>query len=235
MLWQDDNKKAGFQVDDSVVDLLFNIDCKELPVDHIYHLSQAIHQALPEHAKNNEFGVHPVHLAGSQNGWERPDESQGQNLILSKRTKLILRVRKEHQQDIIHKLQNEKLDIDGFEMTVKKAKARKLSKDSTIFSRAIVCNEEETEDETQFLKRIQQELALMGIVIKKALCGKTSQFKTPDGPVLTRSLMLADMSPEDSVKLQQSGIGPLRDMGCGIFLPHKGIAPVGESTDDEMR
>jgi len=233
MLWQEDNTKAGFEVDDSVVDLLFNIECRELPVDHIYQLSRAIHQAFPGHAEDNALGIHPVHLAGSQNGWERPDESLGQNLILSKRTKLILRVRKEHQQDIIDKLQNTILDIDGFEMTVKKPKVRKLSKDSTIFSRAIVCNETETEDEMQFLKRMQQELALMGIVIKKALCGKTSQFKTPDGPVLTRSLMLADMSPEDSVKLQQTGIGPLRDMGCGIFLPHKGIAAVGESTDDE--
>ncbi|MBT8438628.1 MAG: type I-MYXAN CRISPR-associated protein Cas6/Cmx6 [Gammaproteobacteria bacterium] len=233
MLWQEDNKKAGFDVDDSVVDLLFNIECRELPVDHIYQLSQAIHQALPGRAEDNELGVHPVHLAGSQNGWERPDESLGQNLILSKRTKLILRVRKEHQQDVVDRLHNITLDIDGFEMTVKKPKVRKLRKDSTIFSRAIVCSESETEDEMQFLNRMQQELALMGIIIKKALCGKTSQFKTPDGPVLTRSLMLADMSPEDSVKLQQTGIGPLRDMGCGIFLPHKGIEAVGESTDDE--
>ena len=232
MLWEEDNKKAGFEVDDSVVDLLFNIECRELPVDHIYKLSQAIHEALPDHTEE-DVGIHPVHLAGSQNGWERPDESLGQHLILSKRTKLILRVRKEHQQDIIDKLHNTTVDIDGFEMTIKKPKARKLSKDSTIFSRAIVCSEEETEDEMQFLKRMQQELALMGIPIKKALCGKTSQFKTPNGPVLTRSLMLADMKPEDSVKLQQTGIGPHRDMGCGIFLPHKGIDAVGESTDDE--
>ena len=229
MLWEEDNKKAAYEVDDSVIDLLFNIECRELPVDHIYSLACAIREALPDH----DIGIHPVHLAGSQNGWERPDESLGQNLILSKRTKLILRVKKEHQQDIIDRLQNAKLDIDGFEMTVKKPKTRKLSKDSTIFSRAIVCSEAESEDEMQFLKRMQTELASMGIPVKKALCGKTGQFKTPEGPVATRSLMLADMSPEDSVKLQQVGIGPHRDMGCGIFLPHKGIAAVGESTDDE--
>jgi CRISPR-associated protein Cas6 len=233
MLWQEETPKAGFEVDDSVVDVLFNIACRELPVDHIYHLSQAIRQALPGHDAHTGLGIHPIHLAGSQNGWERPDESLGQNLILSKRTKLVLRLRKEHQQDIINKLNNTKLDINGFELTIGKAKIKKLSKDSTIFSRSIVCNEQETEDEMQFLKRMQLELAGMGIVIKKALCGKTSQFKTPEGPVLTRSLMLADLSPENSVKLQQSGIGPMRDMGCGLFIPHKGIAAVGESTDDE--
>jgi CRISPR-associated protein Cas6 len=233
MLWQEDTPKAGFKVDDSVVDILFNIECRELPVDHIYHLSQAIRQALPGHNENTGLGIHPIHLAGSQNGWERPDESLGQNLILSKRTKLVLRIRKEHEQDIINKLNNTRLDINGFDLTIRKAKIKKLSKDSTIFSRSIVCDEQETEDEMQFLNRMQQELAGMGIVIKKALCGKTSHFKTPEGPVLTRSLMLAEMSPEDSVKLQQTGIGPMRDMGCGLFIPHKGIAAVGESTDDE--
>ena len=89
MLWQEDNQKPGFEVDDSVVDLLFNIECRELPVDHIYHLSKAVHEALPGH-ESTDVGIFPIHLAGSQNGWERPDESLGQHLILSKRTKLIL-------------------------------------------------------------------------------------------------------------------------------------------------
>ena len=233
MLWQEDNKKQGFQVDDSVVDLLFNIDCKELPVDHIYHLSQAIRDALPGHVEVADLAIHPIHLAGSQNGWERPDASQGQNLILSKRTKLVLRVRKEHEQDIIDHLNNKTLDIDGFQLTIKKPKIKKLSKDGTIFSRSIICTEAEAEDEMQFLKRIQIELSEMGIDIKKALCGKISTINTPDGPILTRSLMLADLPPEHSIKLQQEGIGCHQHLGCGIFIPHKGIAPVGESTDDE--
>lgn len=232
MLWQENDKKQGFEVDDSVVDLLFNIDCKELPVDHIYHLSQAIRDALPGHVEL-DVGIHPIHLAGSQNGWERPDASLGQNLILSKRTKLVLRVQKDHQQDIIDQLNNTTLDINGFELTIKKPKVKKLSKDGTIFSRSIVCNEQEAEDEMQFLKRIQIELSEMGIDIKKALCGKISTIETPEGPILTRSLMLAELPPEHSVKLQQEGIGAHQHLGCGIFIPHKGITAVGESTDDE--
>ncbi len=53
----------------------------------------------------------------------------------------------------------------------------------------------------------------------------------PDGPVHTRSLMVADLSPDQSVHLQQIGLGPGRNFGCGLFVPHKGIKPV--KADDE--
>lgn len=232
MLWEDNDKKKGFEVDDSVLDLLFNIECRELPVDHIYHLSRAIKDALPGHV-SEDLGIHPIHLAGSQNGWERPDESLGQNLILSKRTKLILRVKKEHQEEVTRLLNGKILDINGFEMKIKKPKIRKLSKEGTVFSRSIVCSENEKEDELAFMKRIQIELTELGIDIKKALCGKINPVKTPDGTIYTRSLMLAELKPEDALKIQQRGLGEHQDIGCGLFLPHKGIDAVGESTDDK--
>jgi len=232
MLWQDDKKKVDFIVDDSVMDLIFNIECKTLPVDHICALSKAIVEALPESISSTGFGLHAIHLAGSQNGWERPDENLGQNLILSKRTKLKIRCQKEHIDLISSSLIDVTLDINGFPLTIKKAKTKKLEKLDTIFSRNIVCSKAETEDEDLFLERIQKELDTIEIKITKALCGMVDQIKTPDGAIHTRSLMIADLSPENSIKIQQLGIGSHREMGCGIFIPHKGIDAVGESTDD---
>jgi hypothetical protein len=66
----------------------------------------------------------------------------------------------------------------------------------------------------------------MDIRVRKALCGKTTALAAPDGPIETRSLMLADLTPEESLRLQQQGLGPHRAMGCGLFIPHKGIAAV---------
>jgi CRISPR-associated protein Cas6 len=233
MLWQEDDNKHGFEVDDSVIDLLFSLECRELPVDHIQPLAAAIHAALDHEPELlDAVSINPVHLAGSQNGWERPDPKLGQNLILSKRTKLVLRVKKQHQQTIIGKLLDATLDIDGFRLTLRKPKVRKLSKESTVFSRAIVCEEGEAEDEMKFLTRMQRELAGKGIVIRKALCGKTSSFMSNDGELFTRSLMLAEIPADLSVKLQQEGLGNHQHLGCGIFIPHKGIAAVGEATDD---
>ncbi|MEK7716319.1 MAG: type I-MYXAN CRISPR-associated protein Cas6/Cmx6 [Pseudomonadota bacterium] len=35
--------------------------------------------------------------------------------------------------------------------------------------------------------------------------------------------MLADLAVEESVKLQQQGLGTDRKLGCGLFIPHKDI------------
>jgi hypothetical protein len=63
------------------------------------------------------------------------------------------------------------------------------------------------------------------------LCGIEHLIHTPSRPVRTRSLMLADLTVEESVRLQQSGLGPLRQLGCGLFLPHKGISELHQVLD----
>ena len=233
MFWQEDEQTPEVDNTNDIVDVLFSLDCRSLPVDHAHALSRALLGEAPWLDSEPGSGIHTIHVAGSQNGWERPDESLGHNLILSKRTKLILRVKKEHQEEVTRLLNGKILDINGFEMKIKKPKIRKLSKEGTVFSRSIVCSENEKEDELAFMKRIQIELTELGIDIKKALCGKINPVKTPDGTIYTRSLMLAELKPEDALKIQQRGLGDHQDIGCGLFLPHKGIDAVGESTDDK--
>jgi len=53
----------------------------------------------------------------------------------------------------------------------------------------------------------------------------------PDGSIFTRSLMVADLEPEQSVRLQQIGLGEGRTIGCGLFIPHKGIKAVKETDE----
>ena len=48
MHWQvEEDDVTQFVVPENVVDLLFSIDCKVLPVDHAHALSAAVQQALP--------------------------------------------------------------------------------------------------------------------------------------------------------------------------------------------
>ena len=230
MFWQDDEKKAEFSVPDNVVDLLFSIECREIPVDHAHALSDALKKALPGMTEDAGMGVHTIHVAGSQNGWERPDHSPDERLVVSRRTKLTLRVPKARAGEIQQRLQGTTLDLGGCALTIGKAKERLLSKQGTLFARYVTCEPEE--DEMHFLQRAAEELAGLGITVRKALCGKTTPIHTPDGPIYTRSLMLADLSQEEAVRLQETGLGPGRDMGLGIFLPHKGIDAVNQAEDD---
>ena len=70
------------------------------------------------------------------------------------------------------------------------------------------------------------QLQAMGINVKKMMCGKEGVIQIPDTTLHTRSLMLADLELEESVKLQELGLGSGRKLGCGLFLPQKGIKAV---------
>jgi len=232
MFWQDDDKPKAYEVPDDIVDLVFDIQCRELPVDHAHDLAAAIRAHLPDIEDDERLGVHSIHLAGSQNGWERPDPKLGQRLILSRRTKLTLRVPRERIAEVEQALEGVELDVAGYALTVGRAKQKKLSSQGTVFSRYVVLEPGEEIDENTFLERIVAHLSERGIRVKKALCGKTAEVAGPEGPIRTRSVMIAGLTAEESVRLQQEGVGPMRHMGCGIFIPHKGIDAVKKSEDD---
>lgn len=233
MFWQEDDNPKPFEVPDDIVDLSFEIQCRELPVDHAHALSTALKAFLPLLADDERLGVHTVHVAGSQNGWERPDPALGQRLILSRRTRLSLRVPKEHLDLVQNALDGAEVEIAGCNLKIGKSKQKMLSAQGTLFARYVVLEPGEEDDENAFLQRIVSLLAARDIRVTKALCGKTAAVAGPDGPVQTRSLMIAGLSREESVRLQQEGVGPLRHMGCGIFIPHKGIDPVKKAQDDD--
>jgi len=69
----------------------------------------------------------------------------------------------------------------------------------------------------------------MNIRVRKAVCGRTNRLATPEGLISTRSLMLAGLTQDESIRLQQRGLGHHPLLGCGIFIPHKGIDSVKSS------
>ena len=229
MLWEDDKPEQP-QTSNQVVDLAFSMQCRQLPVDHLHALSQALEQVLPDLQKRR-IAVHEIHIAGSQNGWERPDPASGQFLVPSRRTRMNLRVPTEYARELASILQGVTLDVGGCELTLGNPKTKPITSHDTLYARHVVMQEDEWQDENLFLRRMATELAEQGIKVHKALCGKGSQVVTPEAPLYTRSLMIADLSPADSVRLQQQGLGKHQHLGCGIFLPMKGIQAVDMGDD----
>ena len=230
MFWNDDkDKQPGFLIPDDVVDLAYRIGCPTLPLDHAHSLSSALLQALPWLADEETAGVHLIHGAASGNGWFRPEDTENELLHLSKRTKMRLRVPKKRLQDA-QALCGQTLDIEGHLLEIGKSDMFLLSSLPTLFSRYVITRAEL--DEMQFLEDAASELKAIDIPCRKMLGGITHTMNFPDGQVFTRSLMVADLQPEQSVRLQQLGLGEGRRIGCGLFLPHKGIAPV-KGPDEE--
>ncbi len=229
MFWQDDDDATEPNGADDVVDVLFALQCRALPVDHAYALSRALLEAVPWLA-TAEAAIHTIHVAGSQNGWERPSHSVDEELLLSRRTKLSIRVPEERVADLKHALEGHTYRIGDSKLSVGTGKPRRLSKETTLFARYVSAPADLDPaglDEDAFLRWAAETLkAQLDVRVRKALCGKQTDLSTPDGPIATRSLLLADLKPEESLRLQQQGLGPHRLMGCGIFIPHKGIDAV---------
>ncbi len=220
MFWQEDEEKQAGQA--PVLDVLFQIDCRAVPLDHARELSAEICRALPWFADQPQAALHLIYGAASQNGWERPGDEQGE-ILLSRRSRLELRVPRERLEDA-RALSGQTLNIGGRQMHIGTAHEREINPYAVVFSRHVPADEQESEND--FLARVVAELKQMDVPVKKALCGKTEYVQGPEGPIFTRRLMIADLKPEESVRIQTHGLGRLQKLGLGVFVPHKGIASI---------
>jgi CRISPR-associated protein Cas6 len=226
MFWTEDtDTKKQYETPDDVVDISYKLECKTLPVDHAQSLSDAIHAALPWFGDEELTGLHLIHVAESGNGWMRPEDPENEVLCLSRRTRMTLRVPK-HRIDDAHGLTGQALDIDGHALMIKEGTAKKLSILPTMFARYILT--EQDVDETEFLQEMVEVLRNMDIPVTKMMAGLQHKIRMAEGDIFTRSLMVAEMTPENAFKLQKHGIGEGRKFGCGLFIPQKGISAVNK-------
>jgi len=229
MWWQEETKTTSTVMASTVVDVRYDMNCPSLPVDHAYALSQAIQQALPWFAQEPQAGLHLIHGRESGHGWQRPNTPDSV-LYLSRRTKLILRL-PQHRITDAQTLTGLTLDIANYPLQVGTAKTKVLKPMPVLFSRHVLANREEEEE--IFLQGIVVQLQQLNIPSRKILCGKTSQLRIPKGEIFTRSLMVAALTPAESLTLQQHGLGNSKIMGCGLFVPQKDIKSVRQGSETE--
>lgn len=204
---------------EDVVDAVFAIECRSLPVDHAYALSEAIRAALPWFADEPQAGLHTVHGAASGAGWVRP-EGEDALLQLSRRTKLVLRLPGHRMADAAA-LTEQTLDIAGCPLRVGALSPRPLQRIASLFSRSVLF--QASTDEAHFAATAAEGLRALGIEASTMLCGRDVTLATPQGTYRTRSLMVTVGTPAQSLRLQCQGLGEARKLGCGLFIPHKDV------------
>jgi CRISPR-associated protein Cas6 len=204
---------------DEVVDAVFAIECRSLPVDHAWALSQAVQAALPWFADEPHAGLHTVHGAASGAGWQRP-EGDDARLQLSRRTRLVLRL-PAHRIEDAAALTGRTLDVAGSALRVGRLSPRPLLRIASLFSRSVIFAG--AADESAFLAAATEGLRALGVEASTLLCGREVTLATPEATYRTRSLMLTVATPAQSLALQRQGLGEARKLGCGVFIPHKDV------------
>ena len=211
-----------------IMDAVFAIACRSLPVDHAWALSQAVQAAIPWFAEEPAAGLHTIHGAESGAGWMRPEGPEAR-IELSKRAKLALRLPRHRLEAATAALVGRTLEVAGSALTIGAAAARPLSRITTLFARAVALPG--GEEEPDFLAAVADALDALGIRPERMLCGRVTTVASPAHVWRARSLMVAGFSIEQSLRLQASGIGLERRLGCGLFIPHKDIADLRSRQD----
>lgn len=226
-MWQEEEEKRPIADSSDMTDLSFSVDCRELPYDHAYELSSEILNLVPEIKNDKRNAIQTLHGPMSGNGWVRPDS---ENIPLSKRAKLIIRINKNQLNDIKNNIEGKEISLFGNTLKIGRSKVKNFLVVKDLFCRFVMSDHKTSEDD--FLNIIQNELRDLDINIRKALCGRSMVISFGEKTLYTRSLMIADLSKEDSLKLQEEGVGDKKLYGCGIFLPHKSIDAVNNFKED---
>ena len=152
--------------------------------------------------------------------------ADGENIFLSKRAKLCLRVRKDHA-DKIREIEGKKIKLFGNELNIGKSKIKSFLVVRDLFCRFVSCNEDLPEE--NFLEEVQTELRAYKVNINKALCGQSKRISFGEKSLYTRSLMIADLTKEEAVILQEEGVGKHRLFGCCLLYTSPSPRDVEES------
>ena len=196
----------------TVVEAIFPLEGKALPREHARALQQALAEQLPWLLEDAGAGIHPLKLVS---GTERL-------ALLSQRTRLILRVDAKRLDDL-KALAGIQLNVAGHTLQMGDVHLRALQPLATLYAYRVAAN---STDESEFMQAMEAELAALAITGER-VCGKRQSLLVDGLEMATFSMMLHGLVPEQSLRLQEQGLGPHRLLGCGLFVPHKSAAAVG--------
>lgn len=204
------------------IDLAFTIRAeKPVPVDHGYALYGAVSRLLPDVHRENGIALHP--LRGRQIG--------DRMLMLMPWSTLTLRVA-DGQIAPLLPLAGKALRLGDATLRLGVPEVHALIPAPTLRSRLVIIKVAHVDpasalDEPQFLPAARKQLDTLGISPAATLhvprdrhsrpCRRTLRIKQRE--IVGYELIVEGLSAEESLTLQERGLGGRRHMGCGVFVP----------------
>ena len=140
--------------------------------------------------------------------------------LLSPASRLIVRTPDDRIREFL-KLAGKTLEVDGHRLRMGVPEVRALRPAAALYARLVTIKG--FMESEQFLDAARRQLETMGSMAKLEL-GERRTFRVKDKQVVGFEMFATELSAEDSIKLQEVGIGGRRRMGCGVFVPDQGIS-----------
>jgi CRISPR-associated protein Cas6 len=197
-----------------MVDLQFDLVGTVIPADNALLLAAELQRLLPWLTADAGIGIQ--HLKGAETN------SGDASININRRTKLFVRIPKTRV-DAMLQIVGKTLDLAGYSLELGRFKTREFSPFGNIYAHFVDTG---SATEEQFVQDVMRELDEHFQLRCGFICGRQQTLQSASGPLFGYSLMLHDVPPHKSLQLQDEGMGRNRLLGCGIFIPHKSIAPV---------
>ncbi len=198
------------------IDSVFSVNGEALPADHNYGLYAALSKLCPSIHDESKLAIQTI--AGI------PDR-QGK-IALAPWSKLRLRMPSESLPKICV-LAGKQLTIGSYTIRLGNPQIQLLQPADTLWARLVTIKGYQEPEE--FLGALDRQMTALGI---QALAGipsdesghpKRLTLRIKRHTVIGFSVVVTELSPEDSIRLQIEGLGGKRRMGCGVFVRESSI------------
>lgn len=202
------------------VDLVFPVRGQHVPRDHRALLADAVAGQLDWLGDAPGTGVLDMNLVAGSDALA----------LLSRRTRLVLRVPRERAAEAEAALHGAELDLGGQRVRLGPPQRRELLAHRTLYAHFVAAPA--GDDEPAFMAAVDAELHTLDALCRP-VCGRHQVLRGragqdgPNGWLAGFSLMLDGLAPDAARRVLEQGLGPHRRLGGGLFVPHKSAAAVG--------
>lgn len=187
------------------VDLRFQVLGQNVKVDHGYALFAAISRLLPEFHKASDVGLHLIRGRYIGNG----------QLNISPVSNLVFRLPVSKVVEYIN-LAGKTLDLDGYQLRIGVPNSQALVPATALYSHMVTTKN--GNDQKRFEEEMKRQMETLDCKGKLSI-GRRKTFKLHGKQVVGYSLLVSELTAEESIILQEQGLGGRRKMGCGFFEP----------------
>lgn len=191
-------------MDFQVIDLSFPVQGKTVPVDHGYALYGALSRICPHLHQSEDAAVHLIRGRYCGEGL----------LALSSLSRLKLRI-PAGKLPLYLALAGKSLDVDGHALRLGVPNPYLLLPKTAVYSHLVTTKN--GNDEERFKAEVGKQMISLNVQGKLTI-GRRRTFKVHGKQIVGYSMLVSELTAEESLTLQEKGLGGRRKMGCGVFV-----------------